>query len=53
MTYKLIATRDEALLEFQVNQLLTKGWQLQGGISITWNGLNPVMFAQAMVKSDE
>lgn len=53
MKYKLVTSRDESLIEALVNKLLAQGWQLQGGISVTWNGLNPVMYAQAMVKTDE
>jgi len=60
MEYKVVAVEEENLrdatdeLISEVNQLLNKGWKLQGGVSVschTLNGAEYYNLAQALARS--
>lgn len=49
MKYEIISRDDQAALMEAVNEYLSAGWELQGGVSVT--NLNEiVLWAQALVK---
>lgn len=50
MQYKIVKGSDRVSLEGLVNQLLAKGWKLQGGVAIDDSLKYVVCYMQAMVK---
>lgn len=59
--YTILVATDASTLSSQVNQLLTQGWQSQGGVCVATNnthdsqGYDEVteLWAQAMVKTEK
>lgn len=52
MRYKIIKAWSHDYLENRVGYMLSKGWELQGGVSVTVIEYG-VQYAQAMVKHDK
>lgn len=52
MKYKIVKAWSHDYLENRVDYMLGKGWQLQGGVSVTVIG-HRIQYAQAMIKHDE
>ncbi|MGC2239170.1 MAG: DUF1737 domain-containing protein [Pyrinomonadaceae bacterium] len=60
MDYKIVTADGEKELETKVNELLVKGWKLQGGVSLSitydasWGERAPLeeRFAQALFKEN-
>ena len=51
--YKVILASSTVDLEQKINNHLKMNWQLQGGVSITYNrgrGSNEIFYVQAIVK---
>lgn len=52
MKYKIVKAWSHDHLEDRVDFMLHKGWQLQGGVSVTVIK-HVIQYAQAMIKHDE
>jgi hypothetical protein len=53
MKYEVIIHYDLTSLEFLVNSKLSRGWKLQGGISLGWDRADNCMnYAQALVRDE-
>ena len=50
MKYILVTAHEQMIFEDSVNSMLGRGWQLQGGVSISIDVDDNPNFAQAMVK---
>lgn len=53
MKYLILSSRYEGGLEKQVNKAFKNGWNLQGGVSVTYCSRlagDQIVFAQAMIK---
>lgn len=51
MKYKIVATLSNKDLVKKVNDLLKKGWKLQGGVATTLVGPR-IVLAQALIKKE-
>lgn len=49
--YQIIRHQDSKELENEVNSLLLRGWQCQGGISVLHSIQGPSMLFQALIKN--
>jgi hypothetical protein len=52
MKYKIIKAWSHDQLENRIDYMLSKGWELQGGVSMTVLECE-VQYAQAMIKHDD
>lgn len=50
--YYVVVGLDSKRIDDNVNEMLKKGWELQGGVSVTCDD-GPLRFAQAMIKIEE
>jgi len=51
MEYVIIQYFEKNFFEKMVNEKLNEGWELCGGVCISWNGGN-MIYAQAMTKNN-
>lgn len=52
MKFKLVTRRDEVGFEVECERLVDKGYRPQGGVSVSWNGLNQPLYAMMFVMGD-
>ncbi|AXG69216.1 hypothetical protein KORDIASMS9_01436 [Kordia sp. SMS9] len=49
MKYEILRDTKAEELESRIEKALSRGWKLQGGVSISTRGDNDIFFAQAII----
>lgn len=51
--YRIVTGQDAASLEDGVRRLLSDGWEFLGGVSVSMDAVETILFSQAMVKYND